>query len=318
VADGALHQLSRLLQILPVLADDKEHTLADVADKAGVDWKTLKSDLLVLSERLEDPGGFVETVQIFLEADRVSLISNAFRRPMRLTRSELCALELGLALLARQRPPDEQAVIERARARLRAVINKLPADWDPERTSYGELNSEADTRHIRELQLARQRRRKVRLGYRKAGARRAESRTVCPYALALASGRWYLIAQCEPRTGVRIFRLDRIESLETLDQGFAVPESFTPEQYLSEGRAFYAERPETLRVRYGPAIARWIAEREGRKPDADGSVTIDHPLADAEWAVRHVLQYGPEAEVLEPESVRKEIRARLAALLHGR
>ena len=97
------------------------------------------------------------------------------------------------------------------------------------------------------------------------------------------------------------------------DQGFSVPDSFSPEQYLADGKAFYAEQAETLRVRYGPAVARWIAEREGRAVDPDGSVTIEHPLADAEWAVRHVLQYGPDAEVLEPESVREEIRRRLAA-----
>lgn len=315
--DGARSQLARLLQIIPVIADGETHPLAEVARKAGVDSKTMLSDLRALSERLDDPGGFVETVQIFLEADGVSLQSNAFRRPMRLTRGELCALELGLAMLARQRPPEEHAPIERARGRLRALISKLPADWDPERFRAGELGSEADMRHVRALQLARQRRRKVRLDYRKVGARRAEPRTVCPYALAFASGRWYLIAQCEPKDGIRIFRLDRVESLEPLEQGFAVPESFTPEPYLQEGKAFYAEKPEKLRVRYRPAIARWIAEREGRVVDADGSLTVDHPLADAEWAVRHVLQYGPEAEVLEPEAVRQEIRRRLAALCAG-
>jgi len=317
MADDAVSQLARLLQMIPTIADGEEHTLAEVAEKAGVDRKTLQGDLRALSERLDDPGGFVESVRIYLGADRVSLESNAFLRPMRLTRQELCALELGLAMLARQRPPEEQAPIEHARGRLRVIIATLPTDWDPEQARYGELGTDADLRHLRALQLARQRRRKVRLAYRKAGAAKPEARTVCPYALAFASGRWYLVAQCEPREGIRIFRLDRVESLETLDQGFAVPASFTPDQYLTDRRAFYAEKPETLRVRYGPAIARWIAEREGKRPDGDGSVTIDHSLADAEWAVRHVLQYGPDAEVVEPAEVRKEIRRRLATLLDG-
>jgi predicted DNA-binding transcriptional regulator YafY len=40
-------------------------------------------------------------------------------------------------------------------------------------------------------------------------------------------------------------------------------------------------------------------------------VTIAHPLADTAWAVRHVLQYGPDAEVVEPEEVRALVRRRL-------
>ena len=70
----------------------------------------------------------------------------------------------------------------------------------------------------------------------------------------------------------------------------------------------------TLRVRYSPKVARWIAEREGKPIDADGSLTLEHPLADTDWAVRHVLQYGPDAEVLEPAAVREEIVRRLEAL----
>lgn len=68
-------------------------------------------------------------------------------------------------------------------------------------------------------------------------------------------------------------------------------------------------------MRYGPAVARWIAEREGKPLAADGSLTVEHPLADPEWAVRHVLQYGPDAEVLAPESVRAELGQRLAVMV---
>ena len=66
-----------------------------------------------------------------------------------------------------------------------------------------------------------------------------------------------------------------------------------------------------MKVKYSPRIARWIAEREEGETAGDGSFVVDHPLADLDWAVRHVLQYGPEAEVLEPESVRAAIKARL-------
>jgi predicted DNA-binding transcriptional regulator YafY len=42
---------------------------------------------------------------------------------------------------------------------------------------------------------------------------------------------------------------------------------------------------------------------------------IDHPLADTDWAVRHVLQYGPDVTVLEPAAVREEVVRRLSRIL---
>ena len=125
---------------------------------------------------------------------------------------------------------------------------------------------------------------------------------------------WYAVAQCESSEGIRIFRLDRVEQVEQLDARYESPREFSVEAIVRDGRAFQAAGADTLRVRYSPRIARWIAEREGKQVADDGSLTMEHPLADLDWAVRHVLQYGPEAEVLEPVEVRDAIRQRLEAI----
>ena len=67
----------------------------------------------------------------------------------------------------------------------------------------------------------------------------------------------------------------------------------------------------TLRLRYSARIARWIAEREGKTLAEDGTLTVEHPLADPDWAVRHVLQYGPDVAVLGPDEVREAVVRRL-------
>jgi predicted DNA-binding transcriptional regulator YafY len=45
---------------------------------------------------------------------------------------------------------------------------------------------------------------------------------------------------------------------------------------------------------------------------------MEHPLADAHWAVRHVVQYGADAEVLRPASVRRAVKQVLGALVEAR
>jgi predicted DNA-binding transcriptional regulator YafY len=172
-----------------------------------------------------------------------------------------------------------------------------------------------DLEHLRRLREAFRARRKVRLTYRKADAEEASSRVVCPYGIVFTNGMWYAVAQCESSEGIRIFRLDRVEQVEPLEARYDSPRGFSIDAMVKDGRAFQSAEAGTLRVRYSPRIARWIAEREGKQVAADGSLVMDHPLADRDWAVRHVLQYGPDAEVLEPEEVRKAIVGRLEQLV---
>jgi len=105
-----------------------------------------------------------------------------------------------------------------------------------------------------------------------------------------------------------------MERATLLDERFTIPDDFVLDDVLASGRAFLGTVPDQLRVRYTPRVARWIAEREGTTPDTDGSLTMEYPLADLDWAVRHVLQYGPDAVVLGPERVRIAVRERLQAM----
>jgi proteasome accessory factor C len=311
----AAAQLRRILHLIPTLSDGESHPIEEVARKAGVDRSVLLKDIESISERFEAPGGFVEGLQIYIEADKLSIVPNHFLRPMRLTKGELCALELGLAMLRSERPPEEHRGIDSARARLQGVIAKLPDEEIGSDLRTATLSSAGDLEHLRSLREAFRQHRKVRLSYRKAGDQEATARVICPYGIVFASGMWYAVAHDEGSDGVRIFRLDRVQEVQQLEARYDSPRNFSMDTIVQEGRAFQSDQPETLRLRYSSRIARWIAEREGKTLAEDGSLTVDHPLADSEWAVRHVLQYGPDVEVLEPEGVRNAISRRLEAII---
>ncbi len=61
-------------------------------------------------------------------------------------------------------------------------------------------------------------------------------------------------------------------------------------------------------IRYSAAIAGWIREQATVDEMEDGSVVVRHLVADPQWIVRHVLQYGPDAEVLAPPEIRGQVR----------
>ena len=315
MSEDATERLRRLLSVLPLFAEREEIALAELERSSGVDVQVLIDDLAAITERGDEPGGFIASVDASIGPSRVALRSEHFLRPLRLNVSELCALELGLAMLAATSAPDEQRAIARARARVRDAIVAIPAGEREAEMWHGVAPSVANGDLLGRLRDALKNRRKVHMSYRKGAAEEASERTVRGYGLIPANDTWYFVAHCETSDGVRFFRLDRVEAVHVTEDGYRLPSREAIEQLLGAGKPFHSEHTRTLTVRYSPRIARWIAEREQVPLAGDGSLTLDHPLADTDWAVRHVLQYGPDAEVIAPIEVREQLRTRLASLL---
>lgn len=309
--DAAALQLRRILMLIPECADDKAHSIREMARRAETTPATLIRDVKALSDRFGDPAGFVEAVQIFVEPDRLQVRSDHFLRPMRLTVAELAALELGLAILSREGPPDERPAVSGARARLEAALAKLPGDEVADGLRHAEVADLADPTVLADLRRAYRESRKIRLRYRKADAENASERLACPFAILFASGRWYLVAKCDGADGIRVFRVDRVEAVELLAERYQVPASFQVDEVFANGKAFASAVAEKVRIRFAPRVARWIAEREGRGVEGDGTYVQELPLADLDWVVRYSLQYGAEAEVLEPATARAAVTQRL-------
>jgi proteasome accessory factor C len=314
-------QLKRLLLALPSLADDRAHSLRDVAARVGTDVETLRRDLNTLVTRVtDDPGGFTEGVQLLLGSESVQLQTPGghFRRPMALSRVELHALELGLAALQQEAPPDERAAMIRARARLRKAITKMPNDdvSTARAGRYLALGGESDDERgiRRELQRCIRERSVATIAYRGAGAATDDARRVQPLGVIWSRGAWFLVAWCERSTGIRVFRLDRIVKATCEVERFTPPAGFSLESVLREGKVLVGGGDATMRVRYTAKVARWIAEREAVTVEEDGSVVAEYPLLDLEWGVRQVLRYGPDVEVLRPVELREAVIARLTQL----
>lgn len=304
MSDTAAAQLRRILNLMPEVADGEPHPIDDVAFRLGISRDVLFSDLVSITRRFDEPGAFVEGVCIEWEGDSLSVVTPHFRRPMRLTMRELCALELGLSILWREWPREERPAIDRALERLRGVITKLPANEMLDGVFAADAHTPGDE-HLPAIRRGITTHRKLRLAYRSGASTETRERTIEAYRLVFASGMWYLVARADT-DDVRFFRLDRVDSVVVTDEPFEPSITFD-DSVPPEGRMFSAESSEEMTVRYSPRIARWIAEREDGEYESDGSFVVRHPLADLNWGVRHALQYGTDAEVINPPALRRAI-----------
>jgi proteasome accessory factor C len=312
-------RLRRLLDAFPLMADEPSLSLDALAARVGTDARTLRKDFASL-ERYELPGGFIESIRVEIGAQGVEMHSPHFKRPQRLTRPELLALDLGLSMLLQELPIDERAAVRDARRRLAQLVVPRVA------TAAGTASDPAvavETARAHELgalaalQRALEQGLVVRLAYQRPDETVRRTRMVHPYALVRADANVYLVGWCEQAGALRVFRLDRVHAVDATNVRFTVPESFSLEQVLRSGHVFQQEEPggQQLTVFYRATVARWVAEREQVPLDADGTVTVRYPLADEHWAIRHVLQYGPDAVIVEPASLRARVDALLAEML---
>ncbi len=277
-------------------------TLAEVANGHGTSAEQIQKDLRTLTEASDDPGTeWLQSLSIWQEGDCVSVSSRGpFRRPIRLTPDELMALQVGLATEAAGAPE-----LSRGLASLvtdQAAGGRGPARGVGPAAGAGEAEV-ADLAH-----RAADEHRLLSILYAGGHDRAGKPRIVEPHQVVMAEGRTYIVAWCRTSGGWRNFRADRVLDA-ILEQGTFEPRSeFEP---FVEGQAVFRAEPDDLdevTVRFSPEIARWLRERY---PDAkqreDGSVDVTFPVADAAWLVRHVLQYGPEAEVLAPAEYREAV-----------
>lgn len=145
-------------------------------------------------------------------------------------------------------------------------------------------------------------------------------RELDPYGMVLHEGAFYVVAFCHRRREVRTFLLDRISAVAVTGRTFSAPADFSVKDHfrqawgLLKGAALV-----TVRVRFARGTARVI--REGRWHDtqrleeqSDGSVVLAVRVAGWEEIKRWVMSFGSQAEVIEPEELRKSV-ARESAVM---
>jgi predicted DNA-binding transcriptional regulator YafY len=157
----------------------------------------------------------------------------------------------------------------------------------------------------------------VALVYHKLGGEKEETRTVQPYHLGCIENQWYLFGHDGSRGAVRTFALPRIRSVERTGVKFRRPKNFSLAKMLEGSFAvFEGGSASKVRVRFTGVAERLIGERvwhATQKLSRDSRGLVLEMRAGLSPDLRQwLLGWGGEAEVLEPDQLRRDM-ARAAA-----
>ena len=307
-------RLPRLLALVPYLLARPGIRIDEAATDFGVNAKQLRRDLELLWMCGLPGYGPGDLIDLSFDSDTVTVTFDAgMSRPLRLSAAEATALVVALRALADTPGLLDTDAVQRALAKIESAAGMVAHDGQAGLVVGLATREEAAAAAVRS---ALDRRRALRLRYYTASRDAVSDRTVDPMRLLLLEGRSYLEAWCRHAEGVRLFRLDRIDDVTTLDQPSNPPPHARPTD-VSAGLFRPAPDQRTAELLLSPE-ASWVAEYYPIDEITElpgGGARIRMRYADDDWMQRLLLGLGGEVTIEEPAELADAVRSGAAAAL---
>ncbi len=197
---------------------------------------------------------------------------------------------------------------------LQHVESSLKVDLKPTK-DYSRFRDIID--QINEAILNRQH---VRITYYAMSRQKTSQRVIAPYKLWFFDGTFYMLGFCRLRKDIRLFAVDRIQKMVLTGTIFETPEDFDMENLLRASFGAFFGEPVQVIIHFSPRIAGYIAEKIWHESQVvekqkDGSLIFKAQIAGTEEIKFWILGWGKDAVVLEPDSLREEIRMEAQGML---
>lgn len=310
--------MERIYQIDQILAGRKFVPRAELQEKLGVSWATLKRDLNYLKDRLNAPiifdrdlGGYrfeTERHSVGPQYELPGLWFSAEEIHALLTMQHLLSnLDTG-GLLGPQIKP----LLARLTGLLGSADN--PAEEVQRRIRIETVGArQFHLDHFQAVGSALLRRKRLVIRYHARGTDEETERELSPQRLVHYRDNWYLDAWCHLREGLRAFSVDAIKHAEILDKRAKDVADKRLDEVLGSGYGIFSgEKVSWATLRFSPERSRWVSSErwhpnQQAKINKDGSFELKVPYADDRELIMDILKYGGDCQVVEPEVLRDRV-----------
>ena len=286
-------KIYRLIGILTVLQRKEKATLQELADRFEVSCRTISRDIDALClagiplMTTRGKGGGVAIAPGY-QLDRALL-----------NQDELEAIFAGLDGI------DSVSSVPYSAALSEKLQNSgVPMD-SAMRIRLFAFDKNPLTRKIETIRAAIQERRRISFHY--YYSKGECDRTVEPYYLIYQWSAWYVWGYCLLREDFRTFKLDRLEELQITGERFE-PEAVSPpwqdEDWYFAFPAFH------LRARFSAQAKYRLIEEYGPNcfTQQGDCLLLERDFVSYDNMREWILSFGDQAEVLEPQTLRKDLR----------
>ncbi len=313
--------LERMLHIHKRLSAGDRFTCTQLAAELEVVRKTLVRDFAFMRDRLGLPIEFDAVHNTYRYTEPVDAFPT-----LQISEGEVFSLLVAQKALDAYRgtPFHRQLATSFAKltAGLRETVTFTPSE-EMNAVSFKQFGiGKSDAAVFAQLSRAVVRQLEVEFDYRKPGAPTGERRQVRPYHLTNRQNLWYLVAFDVGRAAMRTFAVPRVTGAAVTKTKFRRDAGFSPEAFFAKALGAHSGGAGSFKVviRFGRGSADRIREREwhesqGMRDLPGGGVELTLRLGALEEIERWILEWGPEAEVVQPRELRERLRATARALV---
>ena len=302
------HPTTRVLTVLELLQARGRLSGPELAERLEVDLRTVRRYVTMLQDlgipveaargrhggyRLRP--GFRLPPLVFSDDEALALTLGLLSARRLGLATDAVTAEGALAKLERVLPPD-------VRARVAAVQETLTID----QTQGAPIPT---TAIVMALAAGVHSSRRVCLHYASARGEETE-RQVDPYGLVHVVRRWYAPGYCHLRSGLRLFRLDRVRAVDLLDEPFVPPTDFDPLRFVQDALAVApsAWHVEAILDTTAARARQVIPPHEATIETSDDGVVLRLNIECLDDAARYLIRLGFPFIVRRPAELRAVLR----------
>ena len=275
---------------------------------------TIEKDLFALREEYEAPIAFSKKYKGYYYTD-IGFSLDEFP----LNEEEVDAIKFAANTLFQFR---NTPIFKSYSAAIEKIIDRVNISSDVQDEAIGKyVQFQANpyfkgNQYLSQLLEAIKARKQVEFSYSNFQKQETKTYQLHPYLLKEYAGRWYLIGFSEKRNNYLTFGLDRFESMKILNQGFELDKKFDSDNFFkhSLGITVFDDEPQEIILKLSPVEGKYLKSlplHPSQKilVDNDNECRISLFLIVTQELIMKILSLGIGVEVIQPESLRKEITA---------
>lgn len=165
---------------------------------------------------------------------------------------------------------------------------------------------------------------KLNIQYKKFDGETSE-RIICPYGVVVKNSHWYLIAFCEIKKEICIFKCNRIENIEVLNGSFLMPHNFCLERFWEKSKHQFVKQstPKGSYNSYSVKIEFYNSKPkllEGfhiySSTNINDKCIYDIDMLSFETACNVILPLSDQIKVLEPKELKEYIISKAKKIIN--
>ena len=289
-------QMKRLFQIVYYLLENGKSSAPELANKFEVSTRTIYRDLDSIS---------AAGIPIYATQGKgggISLMENYVLDKSIFSEKEQEQILIALQGIASTEGENADELL----SKLSALFQIKWTDWiEVDFSDWAHRTPQQDTFNI--IKEAIFQKRTISFCYF-SGKGNKEKRNVRPIRLVFKSKSWYLYSFCLLRNDYRFFKLTRIKELEMLSETFT--QDFTPTKIEKQ---IQVENTVAVKLKFDRQAAFRVYDEftDNITEDSQGNLYVQVDLPDNEVLYSYVMSFSDSIEVIEPQSIREQMKKRL-------